>query len=226
MKIGVTKRHVKIVVIITVVGVVISLLAMLFANSLTNKASECRIFESVNNLPECNSALLLGTSKYLRSGRLNPYFTYRIDAAVELYKSGKVSHIVISGDNSIKSYHEPQDMKDELVKRGVPASRVTLDYAGFNTYDSVQRMKLIFGQCKFIVISQKFHNQRAIYIAQWIGLNVYGYNAKGVSSYFGIKVNIREKLARVKMFIDLISSREPKFLGEQILLTDGVVSVQ
>ncbi len=218
MKIKITKRNLKRFAVIAITGLILCLGAMFLADIVTDNGSENYIFEQIADIPTCKAGLLLGTSKYLRAGGINPYFAYRIDAAVELYNSGKISHIVISGDHSLEYYNEPQDMKDDLVKRGVPASKITLDYAGFNTYDSVLRMKQIFGQDEFIVISQKFHNQRAVYIAHWAGLNAYGYNAQDVSVYFGLKVNAREKLARVKMFIDLISNRNPKFLGEQILL--------
>ena len=218
MKIGITKRNIKRLALIAITGIILCPITIFLADVATNKGSKNYLYKQITDTPTCKAGLLLGTSKYLRSGSINPYFAYRIDAAVELYENGKISHIIISGDHSRTNYNEPQDMKDNLVKRGVPASRITLDYAGFNTYDSVHRMKQIFGQDEFIVISQKFHNQRAVYIAHWAGLNAYGYNAQDVSVYFGLKVNAREKLARVKMFIDLISNRNPKFLGEQILL--------
>lgn len=107
-------------------------------------------------------------------------------------------------------------MREELLKHGVPDSVIYLDYAGFRTYDSVIRMNKIFGQTNFTIISQKFHNQRAVYIARYLGLDATAYNAKDVSKYYGFKTRVREHFARVKMFLDLWTNKQPKFLGEQI----------
>jgi SanA protein len=154
----------------------------------------------------------------LKSGGPNLYFVYRINAAVTLYESGKITNIIISGDNSRKEYNEPQNMKDELIKRAVPADKIYLDYAGFRTYDSVYRMKEIFGQSSFTIISQEFHNQRALYIANALQIEAVGFNAKDVDSYNGFKTKVREKLARVKLMLDLIFGKKPKFLGEKITI--------
>lgn len=162
------------------------------------------------------AGLLLGTSRTVRSGRPNAYFYNRVDAAAALYHAGKVEYLVISGDNGRKGYNEPQDMKEALVGRGVPAEAIYLDYAGFRTYDSVVRMEKIFGQESFTVISQEFHNRRAVYIAQALGLDAVGYNAADVAAYAGMKTRLREKLARVRMFMDLWTGKTPKFLGEPV----------
>jgi SanA protein len=159
--------------------------------------------------------LVLGTAKYLSSGYENPYFFNRINAAVELYQSGKIKYILVSGDNSRKDYDEPGDMKEELMKKGIPEEFIFLDYAGFRTLDSVVRAKEIFGQNSIIVISQKFHNERAVFIANKHGIEAYGYNAKDVS-FKDHKTEIREIMARNKVFIDLLFSIEPKFYGEKI----------
>ena len=108
--------------------------------------------------------------------------------------SHKIEFIVISGDNSKKDYNEPLDMKNELIKAGIPPEKIYLDYAGFRTYDSVIRLDKIFGQKKFTVISQDFHNRRAIYIARHLNLQAIGFNAKDVDVYNGFKTKLREKL--------------------------------
>lgn len=126
--------------------------------------------------------------------------------------------VVISGDNSRKGYNEPEDMKSELMLRGIPEDKIYLDYAGFRTLDSVVRMEKIFGQKSFTIISQKFHNQRAIYIAHAKGLQVVGYNAEDVNAYSGFKTQLREKFARVKLFLDLWTGKNPKFLGEPVII--------
>lgn len=165
-----------------------------------------------------NVGLLLGTSSNLKNGAKNDFFFNRIDAAVELYKSGKIKNFIISGDNSKTDYNEPTDMKDELVKNGIPDSLIYLDYAGFRTLDAVVRARDIFGQNSFIVISQKFHNERAVYLARKFGIDVFGYNAKEVQAYKGFKTKLREFFARDKTFLDLFFGVKPKFLGEKIII--------
>ena len=109
-------------------------------------------------------------------------------------------------------------MKNELVKRGVAEDKIYLDYAGFRTLDSVVRMEKIFGQHRFTVKSQDFHNRRAIYIAQAKGLQAIGYNAQDVDAYSGFKTQLREKFARVKLFMDLYTNKSPKFLGDPVII--------
>ena len=176
------------------------------------------LFSKAKNLPSTKTALLLGTSKKLRNGNDNLYFKYRIDACLELFRSGKVSHILISGDNGSKEYNEPQDMKNELISRGIPEEKITLDYAGFDTYDSVLRAKMIFGQDAFIVVSQKFHNQRAVYIARRNGIHAYGYIARDVKKMNGLKTKIREFFACVKAYIEVKVNVNPTYLGEKVII--------
>ncbi|MDG1435395.1 MAG: ElyC/SanA/YdcF family protein [Saprospiraceae bacterium] len=178
-----------------------------------------QIFTSVEEMPKNKVGLLLGTRKMLRSGYINLYYSHRIDAAEQLFKSGKIEFILISGDNSREEYDEPTDMKNDLVERGVPENKIYLDYAGFRTLDSVIRANAIFGQEKFTVISQPFHNERAIFISEKKGLKPIGFNAKDVSNRYGWKVQVREKLARVKMLLDIIIGKQPKFYGEKIEIT-------
>lgn len=198
------------VLIVLIIGIVT------VCDKIINYTTNDLVFNAVDNITRNKVGLLLGTSKYLRSGQKNMYFSNRIDAAVALYNAEKIDFLVISGDNSRKTYNEPLDMKNELISRGIPQNKIFLDYAGFRTYDSIIRMNKIFGQTAFTVISQEFHNKRAVYIANRLGLNAVGFNAKDVSAYNGFKTKIREKFARVKVFVDFLIGKEPKFLGEQI----------
>ena len=172
----------------------------------------------IQKLPNEKVGLLLGTGKFLKNGCKNLYFFNRIDATEQLYKSGKIQYILISGDNSTKNYSEPEDMQAELIKRGIPADKIVLDFAGFRTLDSVVRAKEIFGQNSFIIISQKFHNERAIFLARKYGIEAYGFNAKDVNKYFGFKTKVREYFARAKVFVDFTLGIEPKLGGEKILI--------
>jgi SanA protein len=123
---------------------------------------------------------------------------------------------VVSGDNSRKDYDESTQMKNDLIADGIPAEIIFLDCAGFRTWDSLVRMNKIFGQSKFTIVSQKFHNERAVFIARRCGYNVVAFNAKDVDTYYGFKTNVREKFARVKVFVDFWFNKQPKFLGEEI----------
>ncbi|KFC24751.1 vancomycin high temperature exclusion protein [Chryseobacterium sp. FH1] len=196
----------------------LSVLFVLYANYTIDYEAEDNVTSDIGNLPNEKVGLLLGTSKILANGKPNPYFVNRIKATAELYHAGRIQNIIASGDNSRKNYNEPEDMKNALIKLGVPADKIYEDFAGFRTLDSVIRAKEIFGQESFIVISQRFHNERAIYLAHKNGITAYGYNAKDVDKEAGFKTNVREKFARVKVFWDFFFGVEPKFGGEKILI--------
>ena len=207
--------------IIVLVLVALSLLAvMVVAISYwaVELKSRNKRYSDVDDIPYNRVALVLGTNPLTPSGRTNYYFKYRIDACIELYKAGKVSKFLLSGDNSSKYYDEPQYMKDALMEHGIPGRDIVLDYAGFRTLDSVVRCKEIFGQESITIVSQGFHNARAVCIASWCGVDAVGFDAKDIKHsrtylFFGVG---REALARTKMFVDMIVGKKPKFLGEKI----------
>ena len=209
------KRFFKIALITSVI--IVSILTI-WANAIVTNSTKSFITDDTVNVVYNQVGLLLGTSKNLKNGNKNDFFFNRIDATVQLFKSGKIKNIIISGDNSNTNYNEPLDLKVELVRNGIPDSVIYLDYAGFRTLDAVVRAKEIFGQSSYIVISQKFHNERAVYLARKYGINAYGYNAKEVTAYKGFKTKLRELFARDKMFLDLMFRVKPKFLGERIIL--------
>lgn len=196
--------------------IVLMLATIFIADGLIKSFAKGKLYSDVSSVPKNKVGVVLGTSKYLKNGNINHYYQYRIDAAAELYHSGKVEYILVSGDNRHHSYNEPQTFKNDLVKKGIPEEKIFLDYAGFRTLDSMVRAKEVFGQESITVISQKFHNERAIYLAEKRGLNAIGFNAKDVNLRSGFKIQMREYLARVKMFSDLIFSKQPRFLGEEI----------
>lgn len=179
------------------------------------------IYNNIKDLPKNKVGLVLGTTKYITRGVLNPYFVYRIEAAVELYKAGKIEYILVSGDNSEIFYNEPITMKKELISYGIPEEAIFLDFAGFRTLDSVIRCKEVFGQDQFTIISQQFQNLRAVYIAQNANINAIAYNSKDVGLFFGIKTQARELFARVNAIIDVhILHKRPKFLGQKVNITN------
>ena len=177
------------------------------------------LYDSLSEIPANHVGLVLGTSKRVKSGGINLFFQYRIKAAAQLYHAGKVRHFILSGDNRLKSYNEAQDMKEALVSQGVPDSVITLDYAGFRTLDSIIRSKEVFGQQRITIISQKFHNQRALFIARAKGLDAIAFNAQSVRRSYAPMTYIREYLARVNAVLDVyILHTQPHFLGDPILL--------
>ncbi len=209
-------RYYKNILKIIIATFVIVILCILTANYVVKKSTESKISDNIEDVPYNKAGLLLGTSKYLSNGRMNLYYRYRLDAAVKLYKSGKIEYILVSGDNSTSKYNEPVTIKNDLVEMGIPDDRIYLDYAGFRTLDSIIRCKLIFGQNSVTVISQQFHNERAVYIACAKDIRAFGYNAPDVNIQYGFKTKTRELFARVKMFMDLMFHKQPKFLGEKI----------
>jgi SanA protein len=209
-------KKIKILVIFICIALAIAIGLLYVCNRNIESKSATYIFSNETEVPYNKVGLLLGTSKYL-SGRIpNPYFYYRISAAVVLYNAHKISYIIVSGDNRSMSYNEPKDMRNELIKNGIPDSVIYLDYAGFRTFDSVIRCHEVFGQKSFTIISQKFHLERAIYIAQHYDIKTIGFEAFDVGMLNGYKTRIREYFARVLVFWDIYTGERPHFLGEKI----------
>ena len=201
---------------IIILILILPFILILVSNYSVEKNAENKTYSDSSIIKKNKVGLVLGTSKTLKNGRINLYFKYRIKATVELYKKGKIEFVLISGDNGNKNYDEPTDFKNELIRNGIPENKIFLDYAGFRTLDSVVRSKEIFGQENITIISQKFHNERAIYLAEKNGINAIGFNAKDVSGRYGLRVKAREYLARTKVFVDILFRVKPKFLGKRI----------
>lgn len=189
------------------------------ANVRVNRSSGGRCYSTTDDIPYRRVALLLGTSRLGRKGNPNPYFYNRITACAELYRAGKVGKVLVSGDNSRKGYNEPEDMRQALVEAGIPDSCIVLDFAGFRTYDSMVRAKRVFGLDSLTVISQQWHNKRALYIANRIGVDAVAYNAADIDfRATKLRLTVREWLARTKMVFDMLFMPDPHFLGEQIAI--------
>ncbi len=175
------------------------------------------LYDDVERIPPRKVGLLPGTSQKLRNGRPNLFLKYRIDAARQLFQHGKIQYILVSGDNATRYYNEPATIKDMLIDVGIPENRIVLDFAGFRTLDSVIRAREVFDLHSFTIISQKFHNERALYIARYYNIDAIAFNAKDVSMKAGIRTHTREVLARMLALVDLhVIHREPRFLGEKI----------
>lgn len=178
-----------------------------------------RLYSNLQQVPSRNVGLLLGTVEQLRGGGPNPFFRNRVEAAAELYKHGKVRHLLVSGDNHRRGYNEPEDMRKALLARGVPDQAITRDYAGLRTLDSVVRAKEVFGVSTLTIISQRDHDQRALLIADRNGMDAIAFCAAEVPLNHSILAHIHEWFARVKMVLDLyVLHTRPKHTGSRVLV--------
>jgi SanA protein len=186
------------------------------------KSTEEKVYSDLALLPDHRIALVLGTSHRSAGGGPNPFFQKRIEMAATLYSMGKIDHFILSGDNSSRYYNEPVEMKKALIRKGVPASAITLDYAGLRTLDSVVRSKKIFGQNKITIITQPFHCYRALFISSYYEMDAVAMVADDPELDQTFKVRLREYFARTKAVLDLyIFKTDPRFLGEkeEIIIT-------
>jgi SanA protein len=176
-----------------------------------------RVFDDSSALPDHRVALVLGTSNKTVNGDINPYFARRMETAADLYRQGKIDHLILSGDNrSSKYYNEPQEMRKALIKLGVPAAAITLDYAGLRTLDSVVRCKEIFGQNRITIITQPFHSYRALFISHYYGIDAVAMVAGEPNQSYSFNVRLREYFARTKAVLDLyVLKTSPRFMGEK-----------
>ena len=210
------KKIIRIILLLCIIGIAV----VAWCSHIVEKSSRGKIFNDVKEIPYNDVGLLLGTNPIGRTGRPNVYYLNRIQATADLYKAGKIKVVLISGDNHHRSYNEPERMKNDLVAKGIPDNCIVLDYAGFRTYDSMVRAQKVFGQNSITIISQEFHNQRAVYICQGIGLDAVAYNAKNVGSRkWKVFMFLRENLARCKAVLDLTLGKKPHFLGDPIEIT-------
>lgn len=188
-----------------------------FCNYWVISSTKQQIFSDLAAVPYRKVGIVLGTNKVWRKEE-NPFFKYRIQAAIALFNAGKIKHIIVSGDNHVSSYDEPKDMKDELVAHGIPDTCITLDYAGFRTFDSVIRCKEVFGQDSVTIISQEFHNERALFIANYYKMSAVAFNAQDVGGdQYALLTHLREYFAKCKAVLDLyVFHSTPHFLGEKV----------
>lgn len=189
---------------------------MLVSNIWVVKSTEKNVFSNYEEIPGNKVALVLGTSNKLTNGSPNPFFNNRIATAATLYKEGKVTHLIVSGDNRTIYYNEPLEMQKALVRWGVPDSVITLDYAGLRTLDSIVRCKEIFGQDKIIIITQPFHRYRALFISRYYDMDAIAIFAQEPTEETSFNVYLREYFARTKAVLDLyILKTAPRHLGEK-----------
>lgn len=216
------KKWFRAIVWCCIIGGILCGVIVLSCNLVVKHSAKGRMYSDVQQIPYRKVGLVLGTTPFTVAGRVNWYYNYRMQAAAELYFAKKISYILVSGDNHIMTYNEPEEMCNTLVSMGVPRSVIYLDYAGFRTYDSMVRGKKVFNLDSVTVISQEWHNERALYIARHKGLDAIAYNAKDVKVRRSfIKNHAREVLSKVKVVLDILFHKKPKFLGDVILIPES-----
>ncbi len=171
-----------------------------------------RIYHDINQLPYRPYGLVLGTAKYFKNNTLNLFYYNRLSAAEQLVKHHKVDYLLLSGDNRTMQYNEPQRMFKDLLKMGVPSQTMYFDYAGFRTLDSVIRADKIFNAQSLTIITQRFHCERALFIAKHYDLDAICFEADYPQGY--AMVRIREFFARVQAVLDILLGKQPYFLGK------------
>ena len=199
----VVKRAIKLTVVLVFTGAML----VLASNWWVVRTTEEQIYFSIHELPANDVGLVLGTSKFVRTGKENLFFRYRMEATARLWKEGKIKYLILSGNNDSEYYNEPADMQRSLVRLGIPASVMTLDYAGYRTFDSVVRCKDVFNQEKITIISQNFHNARALYIGNHEGIDAVAFAAQDVPDGYSLRTLIREYLARPYALLDVYMLR-------------------
>jgi len=162
-------------------------------------------------------ALVLGTAPIGPEGGPNRYLVYRLDAAAELWKAGKVKYLLVSG-NRDGSYDEPTAMREGLIKRGVPAEAIYRDFAGYRTRDSVLRARDVFGQPEILIVSQRFHVGRALFIAHHEGIHAWGYDARDVDQPYSIVTPLRRYPSALMAYGDMYLKRPASETGPPVAI--------
>jgi SanA protein len=190
----------KIAAIVLLVGSVVLLSFVLVCNIWIISATKAQIFYDIPSLPANRDGLVLATGEMIEKGRVNQHFVRRVDAAAALYRAGKVRRLILSGD---KAHDEPMELKRALIARGVPDSALVLDNYGLRTLDSVVRARDVFHCGNLTIISERFHDFRALFLSRYYGIDAVAYAPPDLPFRWMIRSMVRESLARVKAVLDL-----------------------
>jgi len=166
--------------------------------------ADARMSGDASRLPDVDVALVLGTAPIGPEGGPNVYFVRRLDAAAALWKAGKVKYLIVSGSDV-----EPDAMRDGLIARGVPAAAIYRDPAGDRTWDSVLRARDVFGQKRLIIVSQRFHLSRALFLANHAGIEAWGFEARDVDSPYSVFTELRRFPSALRAFFDVWTEAPP-----------------
>lgn len=181
--------------------VLISVVFIVSINVYINNYASDFLFDDIEALPKTSYGLVLGTSKYVIGGGKNPYFEARIESAAQLYKANKIGTIIVSGDNREANYNEPERMKQALMELGIPENDIVEEKEGYSTINSIKNFKKLYSGQRVTVITQRFHNERAVFLALKYDVEVVGYNAPDIGFLRDPKTHIREWFAKIKALL-------------------------
>ena len=197
-----------IAIIIIVIGIVINLYVKLSTKKQIIKENE------YEKLSDIDCIIILGAGIW--GDKPSPMLEDRLLEGIKLYQNNVSNKIIMSGDHGRKEYNEVKIMKEYAIEKGIPSENIFMDHAGFSTYDSIYRAKDIFQAKKVIIVTQKYHLYRALYIANKLGLEAYGVGADPRKYVGATYREIREILARNKDFIKCVFKPSPTYLGDSI----------
>ncbi|HEV3245203.1 MAG TPA: ElyC/SanA/YdcF family protein [Candidatus Paceibacterota bacterium] len=196
-------RYVRIGLVIVLIAALVMLLIPITMRILVTPY----LYSTDTSLPQAEAAVVLGAS--VEGNEPSPILAERANAAIKLYEDGKVSKILVTGDNATTNYDEVNPVQHYLLAAGIPPQDIFLDHAGFDTYSSMYRAKDVFDATSVVVVTQDFHLPRAVFTARSLGLTAYGYNAGAASAWD----YVREIPASAKAVWDLLTRRVPEYLG-------------
>jgi SanA protein len=215
------KKIIKLILIILILGTI----SLFSIDAYVKNTGKKYLYQNITKyLPNKQTALILGAKVY-ENGQMSDMLLDRVQTAIELHQQGKVEKILVSGDHGRENYDEVNAVKKYLLEQNIFAEDIFLDHAGFDTYDSIYRAKEVFQVDSLIIVTQKFHLPRALYIAQGLNIDAVGVAADKHIYISAKKSELREIPARFKAYLNIILKAQPKFLGETIPITgDSLLS--
>lgn len=203
------------------VVVILISIVIFTCDSIIHNAAKGKLYADSKSIPYNKLGILLGVPKFKKNGDKSMYYDNRVAAAVKLLQDRKIKYLLISGDSSSERFNEPYSMRGDLIASGIDSSVLYVDYLCTRTYESIRRLKEIYGQDTVTIISQAPHNERALYLASKEGIQAIAFNAvelKGVQTWY---TTVHEKLARVKVFIGFLFDKNPVYSDPKVKLPDN-----
>jgi SanA protein len=198
--------------------ILVAVLLAWFAERRLDQLAQPHVTDDPMRLPGVDVALVLGAAPIGPEGGPNRYLVYRLDAAVALWRAGKVKYLLASGDKRGEDYDEPTAMRDGLIERGVPAEAIYRDFAGLRTRDSILRAGSVFGQKRLVIVSQRFHLARAIFLAREEGIEAWGFEARDVARAYSILTELRRYPSALRAYYDVWFDTPPRHAGKPIVI--------
>lgn len=213
-------KKIQLVLIIFIIIGIIAAGGVFMVNWFVKLSTKDKIIENYSNIKDADAILILGC-QVKPDGSLSLMLKDRLDKGIELYKNGVAPKVIVSGDHGRDDYDEVNAMKKYMIQNEVPSEDIFMDHAGFNTYDSMYRAKNIFNVNKCIVVTQKYHLYRSIYIGNALGMETYGVSAQNIKYVGQLGRDIREVLARDKDVVKCIFKPQATYMGDTIPVSNN-----